>query len=129
MIDCSLSVASGGGGGRGGGGGIVVYEKSFQGMNHLIIMNIFDPAASLRDSFMKTIFKYSYVRCYFALTKLSIIIASTDKRVRIRQGFDGKISSGISPCKKSTEDDNTPDYFESEMSIYKPQSEMSIYKP
>jgi len=46
-----------------------------------------------------------------------------------RQGFDGKISSGISPCKKSTDDDNTPDCSESEMSIEKPKSEMSIYKP
>jgi len=110
VIDCSLSVGS-----EGGGGEIVVYEKSFQDMNHLIIMNTFDPTASLRDSFQKT--KFKYVRCYFALKKLSIIIVSTDKRRPIRQGFDEKISSGISPCKKSTDDDNTPDCSESEMSI------------
>ena len=107
------------GGGEGGRGGIVVYEKSFQGMNHhLIIMNIFDPAASLSDSFQNT--KFKYVTCYFALKKLSIIIVSKDKCAPTRQGFDGKISSGISPCKKSTDNDHTPDCSESEMSIYKP---------
>ena len=87
-------------------------------MNHLIIMNIFDPTALLRDSFQKT--KFKYVRCYFALKKLSIIIVPTDKCVPIRQGCDGKISSGISTCKKSTDYDNTPDCSQSEMSIYKP---------
>jgi hypothetical protein len=55
VIDCSLSVGSE------GGGGIVVYEKSFQGMNHLIMTNNVDPAASLRDSSKKT--KFKYVRC------------------------------------------------------------------